>query len=283
MPAVHTVLGRILDLHQRPVAGARVWINGLSVGNGTRYGGLPDGTDELAVSDAEGRFEIYCPESFSALGLTVVAPGLAKQHFGRVAPDGKRHDLVLPAGAALVGRVLRDGRPVKGINIGVASVDRSADGFTGQFVVGTDDQGEFVFPNLPEGRDYQFCGLLDSLRGTGALRARVVRVGHNGTRTDLGTLSLASGWRVAGNVRMKNGGLLPVGSRLILSREGAWDFSVVDLPPDGHFDLPNVPGESLSLRVGMYSYRPVRSLPELGKLNGNREGLLIEMEPEPQK
>ena len=90
------------------------------------------------VSDAEGRFEIYCPESFSALDLTIVAPGLAKQHFRRVAPDGKRHDLVLPAGAALVGRVLRDGWPAKGINVGVSSVDRSADNFTGQFVVGTD-------------------------------------------------------------------------------------------------------------------------------------------------
>ena len=82
--------------------------------------------------------------------------------------------------------MVHDGKPVKGINIGVASEDRGAGSFTGDFVVGTDTNGLFVFPNLPADRNYQFYGVMDSLRGIGAVPARVVRVGKEGSRTDVG-------------------------------------------------------------------------------------------------
>jgi hypothetical protein len=47
----------------------------------------------------------------------------------------------------------------------------------------------------------------------------------------------------------------PAGSHFTLGREGAWDFSVIGLPIDGRFDLPNVPGEAVSLNSGMVGYR----------------------------
>jgi hypothetical protein len=211
--------------------------------------------------------------------LRIAAPGLARTTFAKVAPGGARRDFVLPLGAALVGRAVRDGKPVKGINVGVASVDRSMGNFTGDFVAGTDESGLFVFPSLPADRDYQFYGVMDSLRGIGALPARVIHVGREGSRTDLGLLSLKPGWRVTGEVRVANAKTLPAGSRLILGREGAWDFSVIDLPADGRFDLPNVPGEAVSLSVGMAGYRAAASPPELGRLTSDRTGLLFLMEP----
>ncbi len=274
-----TVLGRVLDARQRPVAGAVISINGLSTGNTTSFGGLPDGTDVDAVSDAAGQFEIYCPKPFDAAGLSIEASGLARQKFERAQPGGSRRDFVLTVGAALVGRIVREGRPVKGINVGVASVDRGVNSFTGDFVVGTDENGVFVFPNLPVDRDYQFYGVLDALRGVGALPARVVRVGTDGSKTDMGTLVLDPGWRIAGEVRLKEGKPLPVGARLLLFREDAWDFSIIDLPADGHFDLPNVPGERLKLDIGLTGYRPAVTLPALGNLNKDVLGLVLEMEP----
>jgi hypothetical protein len=279
LPANRTVFGRVLDARKRPIAGAEVSINGVTVGNSTGYGQQPAGTDVVAVSDSAGEFEIYVAKPFDSLGLQIDAPGLARTKFTGVTPGGARRDFVLPPGAALVGRVVRDGKPVQGINVGVASADRGVERFTGDFVVGTDPDGWFVFPNLPAGRDYQFYGVLDSLRGIGALLARVVRVGKEGSRTDLGVLSLTPGWRVAGEVRVANAKTLPVGSRLILGREGAWDFSVIDLPADGRFDLPNVPGEAVSLSVGMAGYRAAASPPELGRLTSDRTGLLFLMEP----
>ena len=146
-------------------------------------------------------------------------------------------------------------------------------------MVGTDADGLFVFSSLPADRDYQFYGVMDSLRGVGALPAHVVRAGRDGSRTDLGVINLSPGWRVAGEVRVANAKSLPVGSRLILGREGAWDFSVIDLPSDGRFDLPNVPGETVSLRVGMTGHRPAGSLPKLGRLSSDQTGLLLLMEP----
>ena len=78
---------------------------------------------------------------------------------------------------------------------------------------------------------------------------------------------------------MANTNTLPVGSRFMLFREGAWDFSIIDLPPDGRFDLPNVPGEAGSLSVGMTGYRAAASPPKLGRLESDRTGLILVMEP----
>ena len=279
LPANRTVFGRVLDARKRPVAGAEVSINGVTVGNSTSFGQQPAGTDIVAVSDSAGGFEIYVAKPFDSLGLRIDALGVARTKFTGVTPGGARRDFVLLVGAALVGRVMRDGKPVKGINVGVASVDRGMEGFTGDFVAGTDSNGLFVFPSLPADRDYQFYGVLDSLRGIGALPARVVRIGREGSRSDLGVISLTPGWRVADEVRVPNAKTLPVGSRLILGREGAWDFSVIDLPAEGRFDLPNVPGETVSLSVGMAGYRTAGTQPKLGRLESDRTGLLLLMEP----
>jgi hypothetical protein len=279
LPAKRTVFGRLLDTNKRPVAGAEVEITGFRIGSGGTFGRMPAGTDAVAVSDAAGEFETYIAKDCDAVDLQIDAPGAARTTLTRVPLGGSRHDFVLPEGAALVGRVVRDGKPAKGINIGVASVDRSAGFFTGEFVVGTDTNGLFVFPHLPPSRDYQFFGLLDSLRGMGALPARVVRVGKDGSRTDIGVIRLEPGWRVAGEVRVANTHSLPVGSRLLLFRENAWNFSIIDLPADGRFDIPNVPGEAVSLEVGMAGYRAAAGQPKLGRLASDRTGLVLMMEP----
>ena len=254
-------------------------LDSVTTGGGTGYGQQAKGTDVVAVSDSAGEFEIYVAKPFDSLGLEIDVPGLARTKFAGATPGGARRDFVLPVGAALIGRVVRDGKPVKGINVGVAGVDRSAGHFTGDFVVGTDADGLFVFSSLPADRDYQFYGVMDSLRGIGALPARVVRVGRDGSRTDLGVISLTPGWRVAGEVHVANAKTLPLGSRLILDREGAWDFSVIGLPSDGRFDLPNVPGEAVGLSVGMSGYRAAAGQPKLGRLESDRTGLLLLMEP----
>jgi hypothetical protein len=279
LPANRTVFGRVLDPQKRPVPGAKVSINSVTERGGMSFGGQPKGTDPVAVSDSAGEFEIYEARSFDSLGLEIEAPGLARTIFSRATPGGQRQDFILPVGAALFGRIVCDGKPVKGINIGIAGVDRAAGKFTGDFVVGTDAEGLFVLPHLPPDRDYQFYGVLDSLRGVGALPARVVRVGKEGSKTDLGVISLTPGWRVEGEVRVANAKTLPVGSRLILGREGAWDFSIIDLPADGRFDLPNVPGEAVNLSVGMAGYRAAGAPPKLGRLESDRTGLILLMEP----
>ena len=233
----------------------------------------------MAISDSAGEFDIYVAKSFDSVGLQIEASGLARTKFTGATPGGVRRDFVLPVGAGLVGRVVRDGKPVKGINVGVASADRGVVSFTGDFVVGTGADGVFVFRSLPADRDYQFYGGMDSLRGIGAVPARVVHVGREGSKTDLGTITLTPGWRVAGEVRVANATTLPAGSRLIVNREGAWDFSIIDLPADGRFDLPKVPGEVVSLSVGMTGYHAAVSPPKLGRLASDRTGLIFVMEP----
>src|ERR1035441_4785355 len=159
LPADRTVPGRVLDAHKRPVAGAEVSINGITTGRSTSFGQPPTGTDIMAISDSAGEFDIYVAKSFDSVGLQIEASGLARTKFTGATPGGVRRDFVLPVGAGLVGRVVRDGKPVKGINVGVASADRGVVSFTGDFVVSTGADGVFVFRSLPADRDYQFYGV----------------------------------------------------------------------------------------------------------------------------
>jgi hypothetical protein len=84
---------------------------------------------------------------------------------------------------------------------------------------------------------------------------------------------------VAGEVQVADARTLPAGSRLIVGREHAWDFSVIDLPADGVFDLPNVPGEERTLRVGMEGYRVATEDLKLGERISDRTGLRFVVEP----
>jgi hypothetical protein len=279
LPPKRTVFGRLLDTSKQPVAGAGVEITFFTSGSRGMGGRMPEGTDAVAISDATGEFETYIATDCDTVDMQIDSPGVARTMLARVPVGGSRRDFVLPQGAALVGRVVCEGRPVKGINIGVASVDRLMGHFTGEFVVGTDTNGFYVFPHLPPSRDYQFYGLLDSLRGIGALPARVVGVGKDRSQTDMGVINLEPGWRVSGEVRMASAKTLPVGSRLLLFRENAWNFSIIDLPPHGRFDLPNVPSEVLNLEVGMSGYHGASKPPKLGLLQTDRTGLVFVMEP----
>jgi hypothetical protein len=112
--------------------------------------------------------------------------------------DGTRKDLALTKGAALKGRVLKDGQPVCNVTIGVAGTDRSAGRFVGDFAVQTDPDGVFTFSHLPAMQEYALYGVMESLDGIGALPTRLVRLKGDGSTNDLGTWSMARGFRLAG-------------------------------------------------------------------------------------
>jgi hypothetical protein len=91
---------------------------------------------------------------------------------------------VVTRGAALIGHVLREGKPVKHITLGVVSVDRAMN-FTGDFITGTGEDGRFIFPNLQPGREYAAYGLMESLKGIGALPTRIVRAGGDSSTNNV--------------------------------------------------------------------------------------------------
>ena len=239
IPAGQKIIGRVVNARQEPLASAVVSVQGTTIGNSTS-GYPPAGTDPLAVTDEQGRFVIQSAVKFDAMNLRVEARGYARRDLSDIHPGLKPADYEVTDGASLTGQVLWNGRPVAGASVGMAGVDRSMGNFTGDFIYGTDENGRFLFVNLPPDRDYALYGLMDSFHPFGALPVRTLHVGGDGSVTDAGALAVVPGHRLAGQVKLSDGRPIPTHTHLFVGRGLAWDTStVIELPADGTFILTN--------------------------------------------
>lgn len=281
------VQGRVVDKDNEPITGAVVSIRGVTRGQGTRFGGNED-MDQVAVTDDDGRFVINGETPFDAVGVEVEARTFAKGIFQRLASGGKVHELRLTEGAAIEGRLVKDGQPMAGAEIGISGADRSADVYVGDFTVGTDKDGAFFLGNLPPNRDYFICAKMSSLANQGTVAARRVRLNVDGSVLDVGEVSVAPGFKLEGVIRLTDGEPIPAKTRVLLSRDEAWDSAQTEADEHGRFYFSGVPTDSLSLSARVKGYRLSarnRSLDTfnpfrlVGALKADKTDLVLEFEP----
>jgi hypothetical protein len=132
---------------------------------------------------------------------------------------------------------------------------------------------------------------MDSFHPFGALPVRTIHVGKDGSITDMGTLAVVPGHELAGRVKLSDNKSIPEHTHLFIGRELAWDTStVIELPPDGHFDFTNIPAETISLSLRVNGYRFSASNPSLdrlnpsgmtGRLDADKTNLIVLLEPGP--
>jgi hypothetical protein len=279
--------GRVLDDAGAPVEGAVVDPRGVQRGTSTQYGGLA-GIDPLAVTDSKGEFRLGVAKKGDALALFVSARDLAPACFGPRPAGAKAHDYKLGPGVTVSGRVLKGGKPLAGMPIGLVEQTRNIEKFVGDFKISTDDRGHFRFLNVPPNETYALYNLLaGSAHGT--IPVRPVKVGGHGTTKDVGAVEVQRGHRLAGRVVLADGKPVPDGARLVLSRQEAWDSADVALPKDGRFAFGGLPAELYTLSVaGARGYRvssknrsvdPLNRFRLLGKIHGRVEGLRFLLEP----
>lgn len=281
------LVGRVVDPDGSPVAGAVVNIRGVTRGESTRFGGNKD-IDPLAVTDGQGEFVINGQDAFDAAGVDVVARGFAKGIFQRLETGGKVHELKLAAGASIKGRVLKDGKPLAGVEIGVSGTERNSEIYVGNYSVATDAEGRFLFVNLPAKTSYQLYGLMKSLTEHGSIPARVVRLGNDGDTFDAGELTVTPGFTLAGELRLKDGKPVPANTRVLLSRENAWDSHQTTAATNGQFRFENVPAECVGLSTRIKGYQmsprngsidPLNPYHLIGRIVTNKLDLIVEFVP----
>ncbi len=279
--------GRIKDAKGKPVVGAVVEAHGIRTRNGGgRWGSLP-GVDPLAVTDENGEFLITSQKPFDQMDVRVSARGFANKTITELASGASVHELTLTEGAAVRGRVLFNGQPVTNATVGVVSVNRDMEHFTGNFDIGTDSDGRFLFVSLPPDVDYYIYGGMDSFKKLGAIPLKTIHAGKDGEVTDIGDLVVGPAHRLAGRVVLADGAEIPAKTRLLVSRENAWDNVQVTLPPDGHFDVSGVPAETIGLSVRLPGYRVsaknasldrMNPFQLIGRMNGDVTNLVFLME-----
>jgi peroxiredoxin/uncharacterized GH25 family protein len=279
--------GVVLDGDGKPVSGAVVSIRGVSRGTSTRFGGNKE-VDPVAVSDDAGEFTINSAEPFDAVGVDVEAAGFAKGIFQRLATGGEVHMLKLDEGVTVKGRVLHDGKPLRGIDMGIAGANRRSEIFVGDYTVATDTNGAFLFPNLPARTEYFVYGRMKSLGEKGSIPSRRVKTGEVGFTVDFGDLVAQPGYRLEGVVRLTGSNSVPEKTQVMVSRKDAWDQLITHTDGQGRFKLTGIPPETVSVHSRVPGYRhslrnaslDVQNPSSLiGRLRTNKTDLVIELEP----
>lgn len=265
------LIGRVVDQEGKPVEGAKVEFDWVEMDDGRGCGGVCDewGVEPLAVSDSNGDFLITAKKPFDRMSVSVEGRALAKGKFLKLA-SGKQHVLRLGEGVTVTGRVVKGNKGVVRATVGLVSVDRGMEGFTGDFEIGTDEEGRFSFSTIPPGREYFIYTLMkDALRNGGVAEVRKFTAGRDGEMTKVGHLVVQPAFRISGRLKVANDTPLPAGARMMLGREQAWDtLPNVDVAPDGSFGFDGVPSESVSISPRLKGYCPSLQNPSLDRLNG---------------
>ena len=115
------VRGRVVDPHGRPLRDAVVLPQEVETVLGMCLHGTPKGVDPLAVTNAIGEFELAYKEK--AMGMLLQAKLIAL-------PTGTEQETITVSWALIRGRLVHQGKPVAGAEVGLIPQDTG--GFSGE-------------------------------------------------------------------------------------------------------------------------------------------------------
>ncbi|MGN6644591.1 MAG: carboxypeptidase-like regulatory domain-containing protein, partial [Verrucomicrobiota bacterium] len=210
---------------------------------------------------------ITAKKPFEMMTVQVTARSFAPADFNKLASGTTRHELKLTEGATLTGRVLSGGKPLSAVSVGVSGLDRSAGNYRGHFEVGTGTNGTFAFLNLPPNVEFYVYGIMNTMNEHGAIPIQTIRSGKDGEVTRLGDLVVGPANRLAGRLVLADGKPIPPKTRLLVSREQAWDSMQLTLDEEGRFDTTGIPSETISLSARVKGYRVSAQNKSLDQLN----------------
>jgi hypothetical protein len=256
LPGRVVLRGRVLDGDGKPVVGAVVSPTGCQRAD-RRWGGQLPGVDPAGVTNLRGEFLITGNPGDLGYDLEVEARGFAKRLMDLLPTGEKPHEIRLTEGATVRGRILKDGKPLAGIAVGLVQCDRGATQFLGVCRIGANGMGRFTFVNVHSNCDYfVYTAMGDAARLGGIVLPQRVSVGADGTTKDVSDLSMSIAvHRVSGHVTLTDGKPVPGGTRLLLAREEAWDSQSVVVAADGSFSFAGVPEEAVTLGIRIPGYR----------------------------
>jgi hypothetical protein len=259
------IRGIIRDEAGKPVAGALV--------------APSDSHDEpgMAVSKADGRFELFGLPPRDAVKLRTVGPfGVAETTIA-AAPDHpadktRWHDveLRLKTGVALTGRVLYDGKPRPGVTFSVYTYQADQKGMTTHGHCKTDAQGRYKIAGLEPGVRFQIDHVEDP---DGLLFLKWQHRGLFGTVSDkqpeiqLADINLVAGNQVLRGVVVDPKGKPVAGAKIIprladgmpLSYQGKDGMPWANTDKEGRFELSGLPGQPVTLMAFMALGKKIRN------------------------
>lgn len=241
--------GLVADSHGRPLRAAVVEPMGVSWGGGRSMYGTIEGLEPVAVTNAKGEFELTYSSKATGIMVQVEARGMAPKLIAL--PTGKeRTRITVAEGSVIRGRLMNDGKPVAGGELGLIPKNRG--GFGGglkimgdpyaEIRIGTQPDGSFVIPNVPSGVNWYVYGKMESIAPIGATDPVECATPHDSEEVNVGEVRIHPGHRLHGQVILSDGAAIPDNIRVTIdAADRVHDSQTVIIGHDGRFEFTSIP------------------------------------------
>jgi beta-lactamase regulating signal transducer with metallopeptidase domain/uncharacterized GH25 family protein len=244
--------GHVVDGTGKPIAGAQVRPETFTVwGTTTNY---PGRQVQNTVTDQDGNFSIPPAPPYQGVNVLVIAPGVARKYFTLIPYNNQPHDLVMEKGITVTGRLVKDGKPLPHIQVGIAQTNNP---ILDEITASTDADGQFALKDVAANNEYEVYAKRDSLGMIGVPQRKIIEIGESGTTVPIGDISVVEGHKITGQITLSGGKTLALGRpvQLHVYRAGTSDDQYIDLASDLKFELEVRDKETLSLSAWIPGYR----------------------------
>lgn len=263
------VRGRVVDAHGLPLRDAVVQPQGILIndeksGHIAMYGTV-DGLDLIAVTNNKGDFEVSYDRSALKVLLLVEARGLAPKVFNQLPTGLERQTLTMTDGATVRGRLIENGKPVGGAQIGLVPRQR---GFGAELKlygspyaeirIGTQPDGTFLIPNVPAPVEWYIYGTMESTATRGGTGPVECVTKTDNEDVNVGDTHITPGFRLRGKVVLSDGKSIADGMRVFISADTTQDSQTALLRPDGSFEFAGLASGKYVVAASVKGYRPLQ-------------------------
>jgi hypothetical protein len=289
--ANHQIKGRVMDPDGKPVVGAEVEATGWGSDRGHTWG-QGEGVDLLTVTNEKGEFVITSKQPDVNRDVRITAKGFATSKNDLQTPGEDVKEYTLSKGAAMKGRVVKDGQGVGGVAMQAVQSRRDVARFIGIREVKTAEDGTFVLENLKPEEEYVFAARAKSVPEGMCTMLVKLATGEEGETDGLGEIEIVEGKKVVGKIKMSDEKPVPSGSTVTLSFDERYDSYSAKIQKDGTFTFVGVPTETVRLYPRINGYRPAKENENWDYLNGSAlmglvdddiDDLVVLMEPGPPR
>lgn len=280
------VRGRVVDAHGSAVRDAVVTPDGILI---VRRGGTIYGTFRglVAVTNEKGEFEIAYSEPTVKMLLMVEPRAMAPKSI--ILPTGlERQTVTVSDGALVRGRLVDNGKPVGGAEIGLSprqpwsgSPNFAMSGSLYKEVpIGTQEDGTFAITNVPAPEEWNIYGKMESIASRGATDPVALATTHDSEEVNVGDIQIKRGYRLGGKVLLSDGKPMPEGMRLRVQSEPTRDDQTIPLSTDGKFQFVGLAAGKYLFFPSVKGYKPPKGRPQIeASIDHDVDDLVITLDP----
>jgi hypothetical protein len=258
------VRGRVVNSAGRPLPDAVVEPQGVMFngpqGEISSYGTI-QGLEPIAVTDANGDFELAFDRAALGMVVQVEARGMAPGIFNTLSTGPDRHTVTVTEGSVIRGRMVRDGKPVGGAEVGLIARQRAWGGHLkligfpySEIRVGTQPDGTFTITNVPPGVEWYVYGRMGSIPNGDAVPILECATKGDGDEVNIGDLPVGPGRRLRGRVILADGKPVASGMRVTIGSDRAFDSQTALLQLDGKFEFSGLRDDGYTVFTSIRGY-----------------------------